>query len=62
VMRRIDLSLLAEELNKEEHNGVWKFDGVEDITPRLSLGEKTQSSISPEIFRGRVVDFLQNGI
>ena len=60
VMQRVDLSLLAEKLNTEELNGSWRFDGVDDITPRLSLGEKAQSSIPPEIFRNQVVEFLQS--
>jgi hypothetical protein len=62
VMGRVDLDSLVESLNTEEQNGTWKFDGRDDITPRLSLEEKAESSISPEIFRTRLVEFLQNAI
>src|SRR4029079_4048694 len=30
VMKRVDLSLLADRLNAQEQNGIWTFDGVDD--------------------------------
>jgi len=56
---RIDLTPLAQHLSNEEKNGLWQFDGVDEITPRMHLKGNVESSISPDIFRNHVVEFLR---
>jgi hypothetical protein len=56
---RVKLKTLAEQLTQQENDeAYWQFDGVEEITPRLSLIDATESQISPELFRPQVTDFL----
>jgi hypothetical protein len=59
-LARIDLSALAEELNAEENSGgKWEFDGVEEITPRLHLNGKHETSIPAEVVRRRIEQYLK---
>jgi hypothetical protein len=56
---RVDLRTLAEELNREEMSGgVWTFDGVERITPRLHLEGSDTTSIAPASIRTRLEHHL----
>jgi len=57
---RIDLSALAEEFSAMEHGTArWKFDGIDEITPKLALSGTEESQIPPETFRCRVEEFLR---
>jgi len=57
---RVDLSGLAEELNAEENSGgKWEFDGVDEITPRLHLNGKHDTSIPAEIVRRKIEEYLR---
>jgi hypothetical protein len=56
---RIDLALLAIELNGEESNGKWIFDGVDEITPRLHLQGKYESSIPVDVIRRKLEQYLK---
>jgi hypothetical protein len=59
---RIDLSILADELNVEETSGGrWKFDGVDEITPRLHLDGEQESSIPAEAIRRKIEQHLRTG-
>lgn len=62
---RVDLSPLAERLTLEERllpgsgaPGVWHFEGVSGLTPRLYMQQAEASRLPPETFRQRLVDFL----
>ena len=56
---RIDLTPLAKELSEmESGNGRWAFDGVEAITPTLSLVDADESHIPPQEFIARVKQCL----
>jgi hypothetical protein len=56
---RVDLTPLAEELSAEEPGKArWVFEGVSELTPRMTLIDAQESSIAPEIFVNKVVDFL----
>jgi hypothetical protein len=56
---RVDLTPLAEALSSEEPGAArWRFDGVSEITPRLTLSEDRESAIPPEAFRERLAAFL----
>ncbi len=56
---RVDLAPLAEALSGDEPGAVqWVFDGVSEITPRLTLSGAEESAISPEAFAARLADFL----
>lgn len=56
---RVDLAPLTEALSADETNGArWTFDGVSDLTPRMTLIGDRESSIPPEAFTARVVEFL----
>ena len=56
---RVDLAPLAEALSAEEPGTVrWTFDGVSELTPKMTLSGGEESSIPPEIFADRVADFL----
>lgn len=62
---RADLSPLAEMLTVEERSlpgrgtpGVWTFEGVSRLTPRLHMQKADASRIAPETFRQRLQDFL----
>lgn len=56
---RVDLAPLAEALSGEESGAArWTFDGVSEITPRLTLSGAQESSIAPEAFAARVAEFL----
>lgn len=58
---RVDLAKLAEELNHEEADGRWVFDGVDQITPRLYLEGNGRTSISGEAIVKRVEYHLRTG-
>ena len=59
---RVDLSALAIELNlQEEGRGLWVFDGVDRITPRLHLEGSAGTSIPVEAIVGRVELHLRTG-
>ena len=56
---RVDLVPLAEALSAEESGeGQWNFDGVSELTPRMTLFGDGESSIPPEAFAAKVVEFL----
>ena len=56
---RADLAPLAEALSADESSGAqWAFDGVSDLTPRMTLTGDQESSISPKVFTARVIEFL----
>lgn len=56
---RVDLAPLAEALNREESGTArWTFDGVSEITPRMTLSGAQESSIAPEAFSAKVAEFL----
>ena len=56
---RVDLSSLARELNHEETSGgLWVFEGVERITPRLHLQGTSKSSLSPATIQRRLEESL----
>jgi uncharacterized protein DUF6687 len=57
---RIDLTKLAERLSSEEKNGVWMFDGIDEITPRLYLQGAKSSTISESEIRRQLVEFLRH--
>ena len=58
---RIDLAPLAERLSAlESGRGRWVFDGVEEITPKLSLDGADQSRIPPQEFVAQVKEFLSS--
>ncbi len=59
---RVDLSLLADELNlAETAGGRWVFDGVEQITPKLHLEGSATTSIPPDTIVRRVEHHLRSG-
>ena len=58
---RVDLSALAKELNLLENGGQWIFDGVDQITPRLHLEGKPESSILVEDIRSKLEQHLSVG-
>jgi hypothetical protein len=59
---RVDLSPLVDELNlAEDGGGRWTFDGVDEITPRLYLDGKRESSIPVEVIRGKIEHHLKTG-
>jgi hypothetical protein len=59
---RVDLSELANELNREESSGGrWVFDGVDQITPRLHLGGSDTTSVPVEAIVRRVEHHLRTG-
>jgi hypothetical protein len=58
---RVDLSPLTDELNSEEKSGgLWKFDGVAEITPRLYMADARESSIPADLIREKVVRHLRS--
>jgi hypothetical protein len=61
---RVDLSTLADELNRLEPGGArWAFEGVDEIAPTLHLGAADPTSgIPPDQFRDRVIQALTNGV
>ncbi len=60
VVPRVDLSDLADELNREERTGGrWMFDDVASITPRLFLEGKRETSIPCDVIRQRVERHLR---
>ena len=59
---RVDLSKLANELNREEETpGRWAFDGVDHITPRLHLDGAPATSIQRETIVRRIEHHLGTG-
>ncbi len=57
---RVDLAPLAAALSADEPEGVvWAFDGVAEITPRMTLSGADESAIPPEIIQDRVTAFLR---
>lgn len=59
-LARVDLSGLAEELNAEESGGgTWKFDGVDEITPRLHLDGRHETSIPEDLIRRKIEQHLR---
>lgn len=60
---RVDLSALAEELNREERSGGrWIFDGVDQITPTLHLEDASATTIAHDHIRRRLEEHLEAGI
>jgi hypothetical protein len=56
---RVDLSPLAEALSADESGATqWNFEGVSEITPRMTLSDDQESSIPPEAFAAKVAIFL----
>jgi hypothetical protein len=55
---RIDLTSLAEELNREEGDARWIFEGVDRIVPRLYRKGTRQGGIAA----GRVIEFLERAL
>jgi hypothetical protein len=56
---RVDLSPLAEALSADESGATqWNFEGVSEITPRMTLSGDQESSIPPEAFAAKVAMFL----
>lgn len=56
---RVDLAPLAEALSADESGTArWTFDGVSEITPRMTLSGDRESSIPPDIFAAKVAEFL----
>jgi hypothetical protein len=58
LLPRVDLAPLAARLSEREREGTWRADGVDDITPALSLLDADESSIDPSMFRAEVERFL----
>jgi hypothetical protein len=58
---RVDLSQLADELNRDEREGRWVFDGVDQITPRLHLEGSERTSIPIDVIVERVEYHLRTG-
>jgi len=57
---RADLAPLAEALSRDEPGGArWVFDGVAEITPRLTLSGADTSAIPPDEFAQRLEEFLK---
>lgn len=62
VAPRVDLTPLAAELNAEERPpGNWIFDGVEAITPSLSLRGSDSTSIAVDSIQARIEHHLRTG-
>ena len=56
---RVDLAPLAEALNADESRAArWTFEGVSELTPRMTISGDQESSIMPEGFAARVAEFL----
>lgn len=55
---RVDLNTFAEQLTEQEGGGIWKFDGVGEITPSLHLTNAIESHIDPADFRQQLETFL----
>ena len=59
---RVDLSDLARDLNQEETSGgLWVFEGVERITPKLYLEGASKSSVPLATIQQRLEAFLSSG-
>jgi hypothetical protein len=59
---RIDLNPLARELNQEETSGgLWAFDGVERITPRLHLQGSSGTSLPSVTIQEKLEQHLSTG-
>jgi len=57
---RVDLASVAEQLNASETNGgTWKFDGVDEITPRLWLDSTRETSIPADLVRQKIEEHLR---
>lgn len=56
---RVDLAPLAEALSADEPaTARWVFDGVSEITPRMTLSGAPESAIAPAAFTARLTEFL----
>ena len=56
---RVDLAPFAEALSAEEPGrAAWSFEGVDALTPGLTLSGAPESAIAPEAFRARLIEFL----
>ncbi len=56
---RVDLAPLAEALSADEAGAArWIFEGVSELTPRMTLSDDQESSIAPAAFAARVTEFL----
>ena len=61
--RRVDLTELANDLNREETGGGrWVFDGVSEITLKLHLEGSTATSIPPGVITRRIEHALRTGV
>jgi hypothetical protein len=59
-MPRVDLSPLADELTARETTPVkWKFDGTNELTPRLRTKAGIESTLAPDDFVGAVIEYLR---
>ena len=62
-MLRVDLAPLAEELTARETSPVqWKFDGNDELTPRLRTKAGIESTLSPDDFIAAVTEFLRRSL
>ncbi|GAB5470586.1 MAG: hypothetical protein Kilf2KO_36160 [Rhodospirillales bacterium] len=56
---RVDLAPLADALSAEEPGAAqWRFDGVAEITPRMTLSGAAESAIPPQTFAKLVAAFF----
>ncbi|MBW2232035.1 MAG: hypothetical protein JRH17_16765 [Deltaproteobacteria bacterium] len=59
---RVDLGPLAAALSREEPGGAkWHFDGVSELTPRLTLHGAGESVLAPERFHAALTEALATG-
>jgi hypothetical protein len=57
---RVDLSDFCAQIDAEEANGRWVFDGVDEITPKLHLEHASASSIPADRFIRDLCEFLKD--
>lgn len=56
---RVNLAPLAKALSNDEPGAVgWIFEGVSEITPRMTLSDGQESSIAPGTFAARLAEYL----
>jgi hypothetical protein len=62
LLPRIDLTPVAEQLTElESGHGRWRFDGVDEITPKLALLNAGESRIPPQQFLTQIKEYLAKG-